>query len=145
MDNNQNIKFGEIITDMRFATEEQVFNALTIAIKRHWPLGSTLVDLGVITLEQLKIALKAYFGFDTVTEEQISLINNNVISVLPEDFIKIYRIFPISFDGRKLALGMVNPTDKTAVNNVISYSNIKPDIYILTFYEFQKLIQKYFS
>ena len=83
----QSKKLGEILVEMKAVTESQVFDALIISKKEHSLIGSTMVKQGMITLDQLKIALKAQLGYDAVTEEQISLINRDVISVLPEDFI----------------------------------------------------------
>ncbi len=141
----QTKKIGEILIEMKLATEQDVWNALVISKKEHSLIGSTLVDMGVITLEQLKTALKLQLVMEIVTEEQIASIDQNVLSLFPEDFIKIYQFIPLSSDGRNVSVGMVNPNDKTALDNIIMFSGMKPVIYILTYYEFQKIIQKYFK
>ena len=139
-----NWKLGEILVDMKFVTEEQIMNALHISKKTHQKIGNILVSQGVITLEQLKIVLKAQMGFDAVTEEQISAINPDVISLLPEDFICKYQVFPISMADGNLVLGMVNPSDKTALDSVSKFCGLNPVIHILTQYEYQGLLKKYF-
>ena len=140
-----NWKLGEILVDMKFVTEEQIMDALHISKKTHQKIGNILVSQGIITLEQLKIVLKAQMGFDAVTEEQISAISPAVISLLPEDFIRLYQVFPISLKDGNLVLGMVNPADKVAIDNVIAYSGLNPVVHILTQYEYQGLLKKYFN
>lgn len=140
-----NLKLGEILVDMKFVTEEQIINALRESKKLHQKIGSILVSQGIITLEQLKFALKAQLGFDAVSEENISLINSDVISLFPEDFIRMYQIFPISIIDGNLHIGMVNPNDKKALNEVIAISGYNPVVSILTEYEYQMLLNKYFN
>jgi MSHA biogenesis protein MshE len=137
-------KLGEILVDMRIVNDEQVLNALFVSKKTHSKIGSTMVREGMITLEQLKTALKLQLGFDAVTEEQISSLNSNILSILPEDFIKMFCVLPISSDERTLTAGFVNPLDKTVISNVIAYTSMNPKILVITQYEYQMIIQKFF-
>ncbi len=138
-------KIGEVLVDMGLATEEQIFNALVMSKKEHTPLGTILVRQSIISLEQLKMALKAQLGFDVVTEDQLNL-TEETLSILPEDFIKMYKVVPISSeDGKTLVVGMVNPNDKQAMNNIIAYTGIKPQILIITHFEFDMVMQKFFN
>ena len=137
-------KIGEILVDMHFATEEQVMNALFWSKQHNQRIGATLVKQGIITIDQLKLALKEQFGLDAVTKEQISSINSDVISVLPEDLIKMCQVMPLGIDNGNLVIAMVNPNDKLAINNVIAFTGYNPIIYIITSLEFQDLLQKLF-
>lgn len=137
-------KIGEVVVDMGFATEDQIFNALIISKKERIPLGTILVRQNIITLDQLKMVLKAQFGIDVVDSSQLD-ISPEVLAVLPDDFIKMYKVIPISSDDRSLIVGMVNPNDKQAIANIIAYTGIKPKILIITHYEFSMCIQRYFN
>ena len=139
-------KIGEVLVDMRLASNDQIFNALIVSKKEHVPLGTVLVRQSIITLKQLKMALKAQLGFDVVSSEQLDLLNEDVLSLFPEDFIKMYKVVPISSDDKNIVVAMVNPNDKQAINNIIAYTGgIKPTILVITHYEFLMVIQKYFD
>ena len=140
-------KIGEVLVDMGLATDDQIFNALIVSKKENTPLGTILVRQNIITLEQLKTALKAQLGYDVVTTEQINALNDSILSVLPEDFIKIYKVLPLSTidDNNTLLLGMVNPNDKQAISNTIGYTSIQPTILTLTHFEYNMVIQKFFN
>ena len=138
-------KIGEVLVDMGLASDEQIFNALITAKKERTPLGTILVRQSVITLDQLKMALRAQLGFDTVTAQQLDSLSDKILSILPEDFIKMYKVLPISSDERSLIVGMVNPNDKQAIANIIAYTGINPTILVLTHYEFAMCIQKFFN
>jgi type IV pilus assembly protein PilB len=138
-------KIGEVLVDMGLASDEQIFNALITAKKERTPLGTILVRQSVITLDQLKMALRAQLGFDTVTAQQLDSLSDKILSILPEDFIKMYKVLPISSDERSLIVGMVNPNDKQAIANIIAYTGINPTILVLTHYEFAMCVQKFFN
>lgn len=138
------MKIGEVLVEMGLATKTQVFNALVQAKKSGMPLGTVLVQQNIVSLDDLKKALKAQQGYDTVTQEQLN-IDKNVLDRLPEDFIKEYKVLPISDDGNVLVVAMVNPNDKKAINEIITLTGLKPSILIITQYEFQIAVQNYFN
>ena len=109
-DKYSTMKIGEVLVKMGLVTNEQIFNALVESKKSHIPLGTILVQQSVITLDDLKKALVAQQGYEAVTEEQLK-ISDNVLSMLPEDFIKINKVIPISYNDKVLVVGMVNPND----------------------------------
>ena len=137
-------KIGEVLVQMGFVTNEQIFNALVEAKKTHVPLGTILVQQGVITLEELKKALTAQQGYEAVTAEQLK-IPDSVLSMLPEDFIKMNKVLPISYDDKVLVVGMVNPNDKKVINDIIFLTGLKPSILIITHYEFSMCTQNLFN
>ncbi len=137
-------KIGEILVEMGFVTNDQIFNALVESKKTHIPLGTYLVQQGLITLQDLKTALTAQQGYDTVSADQLK-IPESVISMLPEDFIKMNKVIPISYDDKVLVVGMVNPNDKKVINDIIFLTGLKPTISIITHYEFLMCIKNMFD
>lgn len=137
-------KIGEVLVDMGFVTKEQIFNALGESKRAQTPLGTVLVQQGAITLEDLKKALTAQQGYEAVTADQLRL-NDTVLSMLPEDFIRMNKVIPISFDDKVLVVGMVNPNDKKVINDIIFLTGLKPSILILTHYEFQMCLKNFFN
>ncbi len=137
-------KIGEILIDMGFITQEQLFNALVDSKKNGIPIGTMLVQKGYITLDNLKIALTAQQGYEAVASDQLK-ISEQVASMLPEDFIRLNKVIPISYDDKVLVVGMVNPNDKKVINDIIFLTGLKPSILIITHYEFMMCLQNMFS
>lgn len=137
-------KIGEVLVDMGFVTKEQIFNALGESKRSQTPLGTVLVQQGIITLDDLKKALTAQQGYEAVTAEQLK-ISDNVLSMLPEDFIRMNKVIPISYDDNVLVVGMVNPNDKKVINEIVFLTRLKPSILILTHYEFQMCLKNFFN
>lgn len=136
----QAIEIGQILVQMGVATQEQIFNALVEAKKQKLPLGTMLVQMGTITLDELKQALSLQQGYDAVTAEQLK-ISDEVLGMLPEDFIKLNKVLPISYDDKVLVVAMVNPHDKKVINDIIFLTGLKPSILLITHYEFSMCVQ----
>ena len=138
------IEIGQILVQMGVATQEQIFNALVEAKKQKLPLGTMLVQQGIITLDDLKQALSLQQGYDAVTPEQLK-IPDEVLGMLPDDFIKLNKVLPISYDDKVLVVAMVNPHDKKVINDIIFLTGLKPSVLIITHYEFTMCIQNLLS
>ncbi len=137
-------KIGEVLVQMGFVTKEQIFNALVESKKTQVPLGTVLVQQGTITLNDLKKALTAQQGYEAVTSDQLK-VSDAVLSMLPEDFIKLNKVIPISYDDKTLVVAMVHPNDKKVINDIIFLTGLKPSILIITHYEFTMCMQNLFN
>ena len=137
-------KIGEILVELGYVNQDNLFTALIEAKKTHIPLGTILVQRKFVTLDNLKKALSLQQGYDFVDEEKLK-INANVIKMLPEDFIKLNKVIPISFEDNTLTIGMINPNDKKVINDIVYLTGIRPRIMLITHYEFNKCVDTYFS
>lgn len=137
-------KIGEILIEKGFITEDQLFNALVEAKQSSNPIGTILVKKGFITVDELKLALFAQQGYETVNAEQLK-IDATVLELLPEDFIKLNKVIPINFDGKTLVIGMVNPTDRKVINEVIAYTSLQVKVMLITHYEFMMCVETYYN
>ena len=144
VDRFNNMKIGEVLVEMNLVTKDQIFNALVQSKKEGKPLGTVLVEQNIVPLEELKKALTAQQGYEAVTTEQLN-VPDAVLSMLPEEFIKTSKVIPISYDDKVLVVGMVNPNDKRAINEIVFLTGLKPSILIITHYEFQICINNLFN
>ncbi len=137
-------KIGEVLVQAGLVTNEQIFNALVESKKTQVPLGTVLVQQGIISLEELKHALTEQQGYETVASDQLR-ISDNIVSMLPEDFIKLNKVIPISYNKNDFVVGMVNPNDKKVINDIVFLTGLKPTVKILTHYEFTMCMQQFFN
>lgn len=137
-------KLGELLIDEGYISETQLKEALFESKKRGMPLGSTLYSLNFITLNQLKETLQKQQGYEIVNPEQLK-IQEKVINILPEDFIRTNKVIPISSDGRNLVVGMVTPNDSKILKDIVYLTGQKPRAMLITHYEFQNFINTTYS
>ena len=137
-------RIGEILIEQGVVTDDQLAEALIQSKKTDTPIGSMLVSMGFITVDQLKDALTVQQGYQHVTSQQLN-ISEGVIKILPEDFIKENKLIPIASDGKCLDIGMVNPNNKKALNEVVYLTGLRPRVLLMSYMEYKSCISKYFG
>lgn len=138
------IKLGELLNKEGIISDTQLIQALAESKRHGVPLGSTLFSLGFITLESLKKVLHEQQGYEIVNAEQLN-VNEKVINILPEDFIKTNKVIPISSDGKNLVVGMVNPNNPKALKDIVYLTGQKPRVMLITHVEYQTFIETNYS
>mgnify|MGYP002626487110 CR=1 FL=1 len=135
---------GEILLEENLITESQLEIALAESKAQSVPLGSVLVKLGFVKLKDLKEALGAQMGLKYATAEQLKALPT-AISILPEDFVKINKVIPLSMTDKSLVVGMVNPNDTKVINEVVYQTGLKPTVMLVTHVEFEDFINTYYN
>ena len=136
-------KLGEILIEEGLITDKQLTIALAEAKATDVPLGSILVKLNYITIQDLKDALSAQQGIEMASEEQLKP-QMKVAQILPENFIKANKVVPISVTDKKLVVGMVNPGDTTVINEIVYITGLKPTVMMITHFEFERFLEQYY-
>lgn len=130
------VKLGELLLNEKLITPEQLDEALKSQMIFGIKLGSSLVELGFITEEQLCKFLSRKLGVPSVGWRALSSVAPAVIAMIPAELAEKYRVVPIKADGKKLALAMADPTDFKAIDEVafvtgcVVHAHIVPDIRI---------------
>ena len=137
-------KLGEMLVSEGILTDVQLKNALAESKKKNSPIGSTLYEMGLISLDQLKKVLHSQTGYDVVSSEQLSE-QNRFINILPEDFIKTNEVIPISSDGKTLIVGVVKPLKQDILKQIIYLTGQNPRQLLMTHYEYNNSIETFFS
>lgn len=137
-------KLGEILVAKGILSDVQLMKALAESKRKGIPIGSTLFEMGLITLDQLKDVLHSQTGYDMVSADQLSG-QKKFVNILPEDFIKTNSVIPISSDGKTLILGVVKPIKMDVLKEIIYLTGQNPKQLLMTHYEFQTSINTFFS
>lgn len=137
-------KLGNILNKEGIVSDAQLIQALAESKRQGVPLGSTLYSLGFISMDVLKKVLHEQQGYDLVSAEQLN-INEKVINILPEDFIKTNKVIPISTDGKNLVVGMVNPNNPKVLKDIVYLTGQKPRVMLIPHVEYQTFIETNYS
>ncbi len=137
-------KIGEILMEEGLLNEKQLTIALAEAKVLDVPLGSVLVKLGFVTIKQLKEALGAQMGLKLASADQLRALPT-AISVLPEDFVRVNRVIPLSMTDKTLVVGMVNPKDTRVIDEIVYQTGLKPTIMMITHFEYENFVQTYYQ
>ena len=137
-------KLGEILIDMNLITQKDLDTALLDAKVLRVPIGSYLVRKNLISIEDLKRVLQIQQGVAVVETSDLQ-VDEQVISLLPEDFIKQHKVIPLKSDGRTITVGVTDPSNKAILNDIVFITNLRPVVKLVTHLEFENFINKYFN
>ena len=112
------IKLGELLLGEKLITAEQLNEALKYQTLFGIKLGSSLVEMGAISDEQLCSFLSRKLDVPAVPPRALGAVPLEVLSLVPSDLAKKYRVIPVKVDGKRLALAMADPTDFKAIDEV---------------------------
>ena len=108
---------GDILLENRLLSKSQLEEALTEQKNTREKLGQVLVRRGFITEQQLLEVLEFSLGIPQVQLNQVK-IDPAVVRLLPTTLIRKHYILPISVNQQRLTLGMVDPLNYEAIDDV---------------------------
>ncbi len=101
-------RLGDILQEMDMISGQDIERALDHGRKKELRLGEALIDLGIITEEQILWTLAEQMGisFIRVSEEQLS---PEVVRLIPEEMARRHTILPVIQVGGELTLAVADP------------------------------------
>ncbi len=137
-------RIGQILVEEGLINEKQLNMALAESKASGIPLGSELVKMGFISVKELKEALAAQMGVTLATSEQLKALPT-AISILPEEFVRENKVIPLSMTDKSLIVGMVDPGNTKAIDEIIYQTGLKPTVMMVTHFEYEAFLQTYYE
>ena len=122
-------RLGDMLVEMSLITEEQLQQALKIQKEERDRLGATLVKHGFITEAQMVDALRLQLGIDYIDLTKTD-IKPEMSQYIPKALARENRMVPVSVSKDMLFLAMADPTNFMAIEQakMVSKKNIVPMI-----------------
>ena len=111
------LPLGESLVQEGIISLEQLNEALRVQQKKGGKIGSVIVELGYISDEDLLKFLGKHYGIGTSNLLNLD-ISESLIGLLPSKFIFKNKVLPLKVDGRTIELGMVDPHDHSVIHEV---------------------------
>ncbi|SHG66410.1 type II secretion system protein E (GspE) [Thermosyntropha lipolytica DSM 11003] len=109
-------KMGEMLVDMGLITQEQLAEALEEQKVTGERLGKILIDKGFITENQLLETLEFMLGIPHVQLSRMQ-IDPEAVKLVPPNIIRKYKILPIKKTAGSIMLAMADPLNQQAVDD----------------------------
>lgn len=107
-------RLGEMLIDVQLITEEQLGEALKLQKGSGKRLGTVLIEHGFITEAQLIDMLRMQLGIDFIDVTKVT-IDPELVNILPKNIAKKHGIIPIRLEKDMLYLAMEDPLNFMAV------------------------------
>lgn len=113
----EKIRLGEILVQQKLLTDDQLKTALDEQKRTGRRLGRVFIEKGFITEEQISKALARQLGAPYIDLKHHN-IQREVVGKLPETQARRFRAMVLEDKGETFVVGMADPTDLTAYDEI---------------------------
>ena len=133
------IKIGEILVAAGAVKKEQLVDALQSQNQLGGTLGENLIRMGFIGEGELLKFLSEQMGYQHINLSKIE-IPASIQRLVNAETVRLRRLLPIGFEGKNLIVGMVDPTDITALSEVEFQTGHRNKAVILSANQFEQAL-----
>ena len=139
------IYLGEALVGGGVINNKQLTQALEIQQEQHGKhLGRILVEMGLVTTEQINNALARKFNIPYVKLEGFE-ISPQILAKVPADIALQYNLVPLGKSGGRLIVAMENPLDTTGIEVLRFNTNLNIETVIASPEDIARARSKYYS
>ena len=115
------VRLGDLLIERGLITQDQLRIALHEQKASGKPLGETLINLGFVTEVAMRGALAENLGEEAVSLKDV-VADPKALSYIPKQVAKRHTLFPVSFDAARneLLIASADPNDIVAADHVNS-------------------------
>ncbi|MBS0308046.1 MAG: Flp pilus assembly complex ATPase component TadA [Proteobacteria bacterium] len=119
MAEQQKLPLGKLLIQKGVISEDQLRIALTEQKRSGVPLGKQLISLGFVTEATVREALSENLNQQS-TDLTSLIVDATAVKLIPKDVAKRYRVFPVVFDkgARNLMLAMADTANIVALDQI---------------------------
>lgn len=137
-------QLGELLVERGIISHEQLNLAIDQQKEKGGLLGEVLVDMKFATERDIAQALTAQYGFPYLPLGNYE-IDQEVINSVPENICRQHCLVPIDKIGKSLTLAMSNPMNMQAAEDVELVTNCTVQVFVSTATEIKQTIEKYYG
>lgn len=123
-------KLGQILVDLGFIDEDQLWDLLNEARTVQQPIGQVAIARGLITEEQLLQALAEQFNLKVVNLQEVKP-QQEAIQAVPEAMATMYKVLPLTFRDGVLTVAMADPANLAALDDLRNFLGVKQVVPVL--------------
>jgi len=138
-------RLGEKLVELGLLTQEQLDKALEIQKQSGGKLGQILVKLGYITEEVLLTFLGKQAGMQFVSLQEFGEIPEDVIKCIPETVVKHQELIPIAKKGNTITIALSDPFNVLAIDDIKLMTGCNVEVVIASEREIKEAIEKYYE
>ncbi|MFO7768704.1 MAG: type IV-A pilus assembly ATPase PilB [bacterium] len=124
------LKLGQMLIKAGAISKEQLEEALSNQRTEGGTLGANLVNMGVLTEEQILNYVGKQLNVEVVDLENGDELNSEVVKIIPPDVAKKFNVVAIRKSGNTLTVAAADPTNIFVLDSIkfVTGYNVKPVI-----------------
>jgi type IV pilus assembly protein PilB len=109
---------GDLLVENGLISPQEWEQAQLEREKTGEPISLILARLGIASENQVKNALELQYGVNYLSLRKIEKYPVECMTLLPESLMRQHQVVPVSKDGNRVTITMVNPNNLTAIDDI---------------------------
>ncbi|OHB25646.1 MAG: hypothetical protein A2X84_05505 [Desulfuromonadaceae bacterium GWC2_58_13] len=113
------IRIGELLVRENLISTMQLEEGLKCQVIFGGRLGTNLIEMGLLEETDIARVLSKKLGVPFLDPPGLLMnIPGDILSLIPREYAAKYQIIPLRLEGRRLSLGMVDPSDLKVIDEI---------------------------
>jgi hypothetical protein len=135
--------FGKFLMRRGALTRAQLDEATQSQVVFGGRLGTNLVELGYLRLEELEQHLSEHLGIPVPPAQWLERPSDEALTAVPKALVERYGVLPLALEERTLHLAMLDPRDPSQVDEVAFATGLHVKPYVLAEVRISALMEHY--
>ena len=135
---------GELLVERGIIDREQVAMAVAYQNEKGGLFGEVLVQLKFATEEDIVQALTCQYGFPYLPLASYE-IDRDVLNAVPENVCRQFCLIPIDKIGKSLTLAMADPLNRNAIEDVELITGCAVQAFVSTASDIKEAVERYYK
>lgn len=137
-------RLGEILLERGVINHAQLQTALAHQKQHGGLLGQIFVDSGLVTEQEVALALTAQYGFPFLPLDNYE-IEEGITKLIPEQVARQYCLIPVDRIGNALTVAMADPSNVQAVDDIEMLTSCIIQTFVSTPSDIRNAIDRYYK
>ena len=140
------LRLGDVLVNSKAISNTQLLQALDLQKGSGKKLGEVLVEEGIVTEEQIAMALSTQLHIELIDLTTIA-VSQDILDLIPVNVLKKNKIFPIEYADSMnvLRVAMADPMDMYAQDDISIITNCQVEPAVTTTRNIMLAIDKYYG
>lgn len=112
------LKLGEALVKESLITREQLRLALERQVIFGGRIGTNIVELGILSEQELSVFLSRYFKIPAADPAEIASVDQEIIACISRELAEKYKVVPFRKDRNRLHVAMLDPRSMQSVDEI---------------------------
>jgi hypothetical protein len=139
------MKLGEALVKEGLITRQQLELSLQRQVQFGGRIGTNLVEMRVLSEDELTKFLSKYFRMPAVLSEMIAAIDQETIGSISKEIVDKYRILPFKKERNRLHAAVLNPKNMKEIDELRFVTGFDIVPYVITELRLLYAIEKYYG
>jgi hypothetical protein len=137
--------FGKFLMKRGALTRAQLAEATQSQVVFGGRLGTNLVELGYLRLDELEQHLSEHLGIPVPPAQWLERPGDEALTAVPKALVERYGVLPLALEERTLHLAMLDPRDPSQVDEVAFATGLRVQPYVLAEVRLSALVEHYYG